>query len=71
MAVKNLCFALLLTFFTTVYAAPTVKTSGCTNPLVRREWRALTDGERKEWIDAVKVGFVGSKQLALVVDLAV
>jgi len=50
---KNIYFVLLLTFFTTVYAAS--ETKGCEKPLVRREWRSLSEGERKEWIDAVKV----------------
>jgi len=27
----------------------------CVKPHVRREWRALSDGERAEWIGAVKV----------------
>ena len=27
----------------------------CVKPQVRREWRALSDGERAEWISAVKV----------------
>ncbi|KAF8519616.1 Di-copper centre-containing protein [Hysterangium stoloniferum] len=32
----------------------TYTTSSCTNPSVRREWRSLTDGQKEEWIDAVK-----------------
>jgi hypothetical protein len=27
----------------------------CVTPQVRREWRALSDGEKAEWIGAVKV----------------
>lgn len=29
----------------------------CVTPQVRREWRALSDGEKASWISAVKVGF--------------
>ena len=47
---KNVVLALLLTSVTTVYAG------ACKNPRVRREWRALSEGERQEWIRAVKVG---------------
>jgi hypothetical protein len=36
-------------------AAKLGHTKRCTNPQVRREWRALSDGERTEWITAVKV----------------
>ena len=60
---KNVFLALLLTFLTTVYAAPAAKKGGCENPLVRREWRALSEGERKEWADAVKVGQTQSNLL--------
>lgn len=54
---KNVFLVLLLAFFTAVHAAPTVKKGGCTNPRVRREWRALSESERKDWVDAVKVGY--------------
>jgi len=45
---KGVFLALLLTFFTTVYAGH------CEKPRVRREWRSISEGERKEWVDAVK-----------------
>ena len=48
--VKDVVLALLLTSVTSVYAA------ACKEPRVRREWRSLSEGERQEWIRAVKVG---------------
>ena len=46
---KNVFFALLLTFITTVHAVP------CAKPRVRREWRSISEAEREEWVAAVKV----------------
>lgn len=63
---KNIYLALLFTFFTTVYAASETK-GGCEKPLVRREFRSLSEGERKEWIDAVKVKNQGAQQFAIVI----
>jgi len=52
---KNIFLALLLTFFTTAYAAPaTAVKGGCEKPVVRREWRALSADEREEYANAVK-----------------
>lgn len=62
---KNIYLALLFTFFTTVYAASETKPGTCEKPLVRREFRSLSEGERKEWIDAVKVKNHGAKQFLL------
>jgi len=61
---KNIFLALLLTFFTAVQAAPApADKKGCSKPLVRREWRALSEGERTEWVDAVKVGPIHQSSL--------
>lgn len=35
--------------------ATTLYGGWCTKPQVRREWRALSDGDKAEWISAVKV----------------
>ena len=56
---KGVFLALLLTFFTTVYAGH------CKKPRVRREWRSISEDERKEWVNAVKVRSRDPKQLAL------
>jgi len=48
---KNVFLALLLTFITTAYA-----NHQCAKPRVRREWRSISEAERKAWVDAVKVG---------------
>lgn len=64
---KQIVLALLLTFFTAVQAAPApADKKGCGKPLVRREWRALSEGERKEWVDAVKVGSIHPKRVCFV-----
>ena len=55
--VKNAFLALLLVFITTAYAGA----GGCENPSVRREWRSISEAERKEWVDAVKVRSSGPK----------
>ena len=36
--------------------ATLLRGSYCVTPQVRREWRSLSDGEKAEWIGAVKVG---------------
>ncbi|KAG6915678.1 hypothetical protein DXG01_010467 [Tephrocybe rancida] len=33
---------------------PQTQTFGCTNPVIRREWRALSKFERSEWIRGIK-----------------
>ena len=47
---KGIFLVLLLASLTTVYAAC------CAEPRVRREWRSISETERKEWLAAVKVG---------------
>jgi len=44
---KNALLA-FLAFAVTAYATP------CAKPRVRREWRSISEVERKEWLDAVK-----------------
>jgi len=46
---KKISFALLALDATAYGAVP------CTEPRVRREWRSISETERKEWIDGVKV----------------
>ena len=36
-------------------AVASVRATACENPSVRREWRALSIGERAQWIKAVNV----------------
>jgi hypothetical protein len=39
-----------------IYSAPPViKPGECMKPVVRREWRTLSNGDKKAWIDALKV----------------
>ncbi|CAE6452597.1 unnamed protein product [Rhizoctonia solani] len=38
-----------------IYSAPPlIKPGECTKPAVRREWRTLSNGDKKAWIDALK-----------------
>jgi len=47
--------ALLLSLLVVSVAAADGDDAGCTNPKVRREWRALSTKERGDWIKAVNV----------------
>jgi len=55
---KNVFLALLLTLITTAYA------TCCEKPRIRREWRSISEAERRRWVDAVKVGSSDLKQRA-------
>jgi hypothetical protein len=56
-------FPLLLGWVSAVAGSPTPGVAndatthygGCTKPQVRREWQTLSDGDKAEWISAVKV----------------
>ena len=37
-----------------------VSAAGCTEPSIRKEWRALSKSERTEWIRAVKVSVLSA-----------
>jgi len=39
----------------TLFGESVTVRAGCSNPIVRQEWRSLTRHERAEWIAAVKV----------------
>ena len=47
---KSVSLVLLLLFVTTVHS------TRCAKPRVRREWRSLSDADRKKWLAAVNVG---------------
>jgi hypothetical protein len=48
-------FLTLVIFCLLVGASSTHKRKACVEPAVRKEWRALSTGEKAEWIRAVNV----------------
>ena len=54
--VYKLLSTALLTFLWSAQAVSSLYIrSTCTNPVVRKEWRAITTDEKAEWIRAVNV----------------